>query len=121
MLSGWSYGPLVFLDYIRHYGEEQIGGLQFVGGVTKLGSREAMSVLTPEFLSLVPQFLSTDAETMARGLEGLLGLCFARKPSPAELDLMLGYNLSVPRTFARGCFRDPSITTTCCRRSASRC
>ena len=104
MLSGWSYGPLVFLDYIRHYGEEQIGGLQFVGGVTKLGSPEAMSVLTPEFLNLVPQFLSTDAETTARGLEGLLRLCFARKPSPTELYLMLGYNFSVPPYVRQGMF-----------------
>ena len=46
VLSGWSYGPLVFLDYIRHYGEDRLGGLQFVGAVTKLGSEEAMSVLT---------------------------------------------------------------------------
>ncbi len=104
VLSGWSYGPLVFLDYIRHYGEEQIGGLQFVGGVTKLGSPEAMSVLTPEFLNIVPQFLSTDAETTARGLEALLRLCFARKPSPAELYLMLGYNLSVPPYVRQGMF-----------------
>jgi len=96
VLSGWSYGPLVFLDYIRHYGEDQIGGLQFVGAVTKLGNPEAMSVLTPEFLNLVPQFLSTDAETVARGLEGLLRLCFNRTPSPSESYLMLGYNLSVP-------------------------
>jgi len=36
VLSGWSYGPLVFLDYIRHYGEDQLGGLHFVGAVTKL-------------------------------------------------------------------------------------
>src|SRR5215471_3585861 len=32
VLSGWSYGALVFLDYVRHYGEERIGGLHFVGG-----------------------------------------------------------------------------------------
>src|SRR5713226_7759543 len=56
VLSGWSYGPLVFLDYIRHYGEGRVGGLQFIGAVTKLGSQEAMSVLTPEFLGVVPQF-----------------------------------------------------------------
>ena len=43
VLSGWSYGPLVFLDYIRHYGDDELGGLQFVGAVTKLGSAEAMS------------------------------------------------------------------------------
>jgi len=51
VLGGWSYGPLVFLDYIRHYGESRLGGLHFVGAVTKLGSEEAMSVLTPEFLN----------------------------------------------------------------------
>ncbi len=96
VLSGWSYGPLVFLDYIRHYGEGRVGGLQFIGAVTKLGSQEAMSVLTPEFLGVVPQFLSTDAETSVRGLEGLLRLCFAQEPSASELYLMLGYNVSVP-------------------------
>ena len=104
VLSGWSYGPLVFLDYIRHYGEDQIGGLQFVGGVTKLGSPEAMSVLTPGFLNIVPQFLSTDAETVAGGLQGLLHLCFAREPSPSELYLMLGYNFSVPPYVRQGMF-----------------
>jgi len=73
-----------------------------VGGVTKLGSPEAMSVLTPEFLSLVPQSLSTDAETVARGSEGLLRLCFARSPSPSELYLMLGYNLFSPPVCSPG-------------------
>jgi non-heme chloroperoxidase len=104
VLSGWSYGPLVFLDYIRHYGEDRIGGLHFVGAVTKLGSDEAVSVLTPEFLGVVPQFLSTEAETSVRGLEGLLRLCFAQKPLPSELYLMLGYNVSVPPYVRQGLF-----------------
>jgi pimeloyl-ACP methyl ester carboxylesterase len=104
VLSGWSYGPLVFLDYIRHYGEDQLGGLQFVGAVTKLGSEEAMSVLTPEFLSLVPQFLSNETETGVHGLEGLLRLCFAQELPPSELYLMLGYNVSVPPYVRQGLF-----------------
>jgi non-heme chloroperoxidase len=104
VLSGWSYGPLVFLDYLRHYGEDRLGGLQFVGAVTKLGSDEALSVLTPEFLSVVPQFLSTEAETTVRGLEGLLRLCFAQEPSVSELYLMLGYNVSVPPYVRQGLF-----------------
>jgi non-heme chloroperoxidase len=104
VLSGWSYGPLVFLDYIRHYGEDRVGGLQFIGAVTKLGSQEAISVLTPEFLAVVPQFLSTDAETSVRGLEGLLRLCFAHEPSPSELYLMLGYSVSVPPYVRQGLF-----------------
>ena len=58
-------GPLVILDYLRHYGEDRIGGIHFVGGITKLGSDAAMSVITPEWLSLVPGFLATDVEESA--------------------------------------------------------
>jgi non-heme chloroperoxidase len=104
VLSGWSYGPLVFLDYIRHCGEDRIGGLHFIGGVSKLGSEAAVSVLTPEFLSLVPAFFSTETETSRQGMEGLLALCFSKQPSPAEHYLMLGYNLSVPPYVRQGLF-----------------
>ena len=96
ILRGWSYGPLVILDYLRHYGEDGISGVNLVGAVTKLGSDEAMSVLTPEFLNLVPGFFATDVEQSVRSLESLLRMCFAQEPSAEELYLMLGYNLSVP-------------------------
>jgi pimeloyl-ACP methyl ester carboxylesterase len=96
VLCGWSYGPLVMLDYIRHYGEDRLGALHFVGGITKLGSDAALAVLTPEFLNLVPGFFSTDVEASAQSLEALLRLCLIEEPSPEELYLMLGYNLSVP-------------------------
>jgi non-heme chloroperoxidase len=96
ILCGWSYGPLVILDYIRHYGEERVGGLHFVGSVTKLGSEEALAALTPEFLGLVPGFFSSDVNESVRNLEGLLRLCFSQEPAMEELYLMLGYNISVP-------------------------
>jgi len=96
VLCGWSYGPLVILDYLRHYGEGEIRGVNFVGGVTKLGSEEAASVLTAEFLQLLPGFFSTETEEAMNALDGLLRLCFARPLSTAERYLMLGYNLSVP-------------------------
>ncbi|HWR49963.1 MAG TPA: alpha/beta hydrolase, partial [Bryobacteraceae bacterium] len=94
-LCGWSYGPLVILDYIRHYGDNGISGLSFVGGVTKLGSDEAAAVITPEFLNLVPGFASVDVEESVRSLRSLLRLCFAQQPSADELYLMLGYCVSV--------------------------
>jgi len=96
VLSGWSYGPLVMLDYVRHYGEARIGGLHFVDGITKLGSAAALAVLTPELLALVPSVFSTDAVTSVSTLDSLIRLCFVRLPSPAELYTMLGYNASVP-------------------------
>ncbi|HSB09995.1 MAG TPA: alpha/beta hydrolase [Blastocatellia bacterium] len=96
ILCGWSYGSLVILDYLRHYGEDAIGGIQFVGGITKLGSDEALSVLDPEFLGLVPGFFATDVEESVLALGDLLRMCFTREPSAEEYYLMLGFNLSVP-------------------------
>lgn len=96
ILSGWSYGPLVILDYIRHYGEDAIGGIHFVSGITKLGSDAAMSVITPAFLDLVPGFFSNDVTESVPSMESLLRLCFVTEPSQSDLYLMLGYNLSVP-------------------------
>ena len=96
VLCGWSYGPLVILDYLRHYGEDSIGGLHFVGGITKLGTEDAMSVITPEFLALAPGFFGTDTEESVRSLQSLLRMCFVQEPSVNELYLMLGYNVSVP-------------------------
>ncbi|RPH66481.1 MAG: alpha/beta hydrolase [Myxococcaceae bacterium] len=104
VLSGWSYGPLVALDYVRHHGEDRVGGLHLVGAISKLGSEAAMSVLSPDFLELVPQFLSPDTETCVRGLDGLLRLCFARAPSVEERYLMLGFNVSVPPYVRQGLF-----------------
>ena len=96
ILCGWSYGPLLILDYIRHYGEDGIGGIIFVGGVTKLGSDAAMSVLGPNFLSLVPGFFATGVEESVSSLKSLLHLCFAQELAAEDLYLMLGYNVSVP-------------------------
>jgi len=96
ILCGWSYGPLLILDYIRHYGEDGVGGIILVGGVTKLGSDAAMSVLGPNFLSLVPGFFATGVEESVSSLKSLLHLCFAQELAAEDLYLMLGYNVSVP-------------------------
>jgi non-heme chloroperoxidase len=104
ILSGWSYGPLVILDYIRHYGEDAINGTNFIGGITKLGSDAAMSVISPEFFSLVPGFFSAEGEANLRSVESLLRMCFAQTPSPEELYLMLGYNLFVPHYIRQALF-----------------
>jgi non-heme chloroperoxidase len=102
ILCGWSYGPLIILDYIRHYGEDGIGGINFIGGVTKLGSEEAISVLTPAFLSLAPGFFATDAEESVRSLESLIRLCFPRGLATEDWYLVLGYNVSVPPYVRQG-------------------
>jgi len=104
ILCGWSYGPLVILDYIRHYGEDGIAGINLIGAVTKLGSDEAVAVLTPEFLSLIAGFFSSDAEESMHALDSLLSLCFARELTAEERYLMRGFNASVPPYVRQGLF-----------------
>ena len=96
IMVGWSFGPLVILDYIRHYGEHAIGGVNFVGGISKLGSEAALSVLTPEFLANVPGLLSADADESVRALDALIDLAMGSDLSPQEHNQMLGWNVRVP-------------------------
>ena len=96
VLCGWSYGMLAILDYLRFYGEDAISGVNFVDGISKLGSNEAMAVISPELRSLVPGLFATDVEDSVRSLESLLRLFFARPPSADELCFMIGYNVIVP-------------------------
>ena len=96
VLCGWSYGPLVILDYLRHYGEDAIAGVNFVGGVTRLGDEQALSVLTAEFLALIPGFFSADVEQSVSSLNSLLHQCFTRELSAEENYLLLGASLTVP-------------------------
>ena len=88
ILCGWSYGPIVILDYIRHYGEERIGGIHLVGAVTKLGSEAAAAVLSTEFLALLPGLFSSDVGECVGGLESLLRLCFVRDPDGYRIELI---------------------------------
>jgi non-heme chloroperoxidase len=116
VLCGWSYGPLVILDYLRHHGEANVGGIHIVGGITKLGSEDALAVLTPELLALVPGFFSNDATESVTSLEALLGLCFAREVAQADLYTMLGFSASVPpfvrqALFARAFDNDDLLPT----------
>jgi non-heme chloroperoxidase len=96
ILCGWSYGPLVILDYIRHYGDSRVGGLHFVGGVTELGSEEAAAVISPAFLGLIPGFFTSDAEESARSLEALARICLVNEPTEDELYMMLGWAVTTP-------------------------
>jgi non-heme chloroperoxidase len=104
ILSGWSYGPLVILDYIRHYGDAALGGIQFVGGVTRLGSERALSVLRPAFLGLTSGFFSNDPDESTRSLESLIRLCIRSELSSCDLDLMMGCSTATPAYVRKALF-----------------
>jgi non-heme chloroperoxidase len=99
----WSYAfPL--LDYLRHYGDEAIAGIHLVGAITRLGTPEAFSVITPHALGIVPALFGTDAAASVRDLQAFIRMLSSRPVSTEELYLMLGYNSVVPPEVRKALF-----------------
>ena len=119
VLCGWSYGPLVMLDYVRHYGEEAVGGMNFVDGITKLGSEEANSVITPEFFSLVPGFFSADVERAYVVFGPWCRCASPRNSRPRTCTSCSGTTYPFHHTSVRRSYPARSTMTIFCRRSAS--
>ena len=71
VLVGWSYGGLVISDYLRRYGEGAIGGVVFLGAITKNGTAEAAGYLTDDVLALFGDVLSADVQKSIDGTRAL--------------------------------------------------
>jgi len=91
ILCGWSYGGVVIGDYLKHYGDEALGGICFVTAASRLGE-PAMPFLGKEFLATVPGLCSDDVSTSVTAIQTLIRLCMSAEPAPEDAYLALGYN-----------------------------
>ena len=103
ILSGWSYGGEIICDYIRHYGEDQIGGINLVGATSQLGE-PVLPYLSEEFLALAPGFFSNDVIESVTALQKLMRLAVHEEPAPEDHYFFLGYNAIVPPYVRQGLF-----------------
>lgn len=103
VLSGWSYGGLVICDYLAAYGESQLGGVNFVSAITRVGE-PVFQYLDPDFIALVPGFYSNDVAESTIALKAFMGLCTAQPVDPRDYFMFLGYNTIVPPYVREGLF-----------------
>lgn len=91
VLVGWSYGGRIIVEYLMHYSDKSIAGINFVAAVTKSA---------PEFLGpATPAVRKMVSEDLAENIENTLSfLRFSTaKALPAEeFEMMVGYNMVVP-------------------------
>ncbi|MGH7128609.1 MAG: hypothetical protein ACREIV_08560 [Planctomycetaceae bacterium] len=66
VLVGWSYGGYVIEDYVRRFGDDELGGLVFVDAVTKNGTAEATASFTDEVLAIFGDVFSTEGANQHR-------------------------------------------------------
>ncbi len=95
VLSGWSYGGSIICDYLQYFGEDNIGGIHFVGAISKIGA-PAMEFLGKEYVAVAPGYLSENYEENSQSLQRFVRLCVATELSPEDYYFMLGYNFIVP-------------------------
>jgi non-heme chloroperoxidase len=96
VLVGWSYGAFVICDYLRAYGQDRIGAVEFVGGAVKLGEAAFGTLIGPGFLDHFADATSDDLPTSISGMRGLLA-AFSTNGLPAsEADTLLAASMTVP-------------------------
>ena len=101
VIVSWSYSGLIVCDYLRHNGDSEIAGVNFVGARTKVGTPEAKKMSGSLFLDLAAGFCSENSEDrLAAVYEFLINLTNCNIPYP-DIYEMLGYNLSVPARVCR--------------------
>lgn len=90
-----AYG-VVICDYVRHHGEDAVGGYNMVSALTRLNVPEARGTLSAEFHDLVPGLHSDDVDRAVGSLTSLIRLSTAVEPAPEELWATLGSSVIVP-------------------------
>ncbi len=103
VLSGWSYGGVVICDYLRFYGEDNIGGVHFVGAATMLGEK-LMPFIGKEFASFQKGVFSAEVEESVTATQRFVRLCVHEEPTPEDLYFFLGFNMLVPPQVRTGAF-----------------
>jgi non-heme chloroperoxidase len=96
ILIGWSYGGLIIFDYLRHYGEGRISGVNLVGARSRIGILEAVEETGEDYISLRPSLLSNNFSEGVEASEKFIKLCTNRELSPEDFYFFLGFNVIVP-------------------------
>ncbi len=92
VLAGWSYGGFIMCDYIRTYGQDNIGGLIFVAAATEMGRDEANNMLGAGFLALVPGFFSADYVEGITALQQFMSIATYEELDPHTFYSLVGFN-----------------------------
>ncbi len=96
LVSGWSYGGLVICDYLRKYGDEQLGGIHFVGAATELNERVLGTLIGPGFIDNVAAATCEDLDRNINAIRKFLDACIVMSIPRQDWEYALCYNMVVP-------------------------
>ena len=96
VVVAWSYGGFVICDYLRAYGADSIGAVNFVGGAVALGPKAFGTLIGPGFLNHFAGATANDLPTNIDAMRRFVRAC-TREPLSADLhEAALCWNMVVP-------------------------
>lgn len=102
VLVGWSYAGMIIFDYLRHYGEDKISGVNLVAARSRIGTPEAVAETGKDYLPLRARLFSSDVTETVAALESFVRLCTFKPLAPEEYYFFLGFNAIVPPYVRQG-------------------
>jgi non-heme chloroperoxidase len=96
VLVGWSYGPFVICDFVRVYGQRQIGAINFVGGAVRLGEAAFGTLIGPGFLDHFVGATADDLPTSIAAMRSFVRACVVKPVPDDELEAAVCWNVVVP-------------------------
>jgi non-heme chloroperoxidase len=104
LLVGWSYGGYILNDYLAKYGQEAIGGLNYVCAGVVMGGANTSQLLGRAFIDTIPVLCSDHLEDNIHAVRKLIRVLFERQPSQEEIERQVAYGMVVPPTARLGMF-----------------
>ena len=95
VLSGWSYGSLVIADYVRIFGTEKLGAINFVGGPPALNEHVLGKLIGPGFYENFEACTNPDHAISLPAIAKFLHDCFEIEPRSEDFEIMLASNAVV--------------------------
>lgn len=96
VLVGWSYGPFVICDYLRAYGQDRVGALNFVDGAVKLGESVFGTLIGPGFLDHFVGATAGDLPTVIATMRSFVRTCLVKPVPDDDLETAMCWNVLVP-------------------------
>jgi pimeloyl-ACP methyl ester carboxylesterase len=90
----WSYGGFIACDYVRAYGDDDLGGIVFVGAVTQMGTPDSKGHYGPGMKHLLGM-LDIRQEINIPSTAQFIRAAVAGPIAPADYEEALAYNMAV--------------------------
>lgn len=102
ILAGWSYGGYIINDYLAKYGQDAVGGINYVGAGVLLGGANSAEMFGKDVSGFFGGLCSDNLEENIRALRPFLRAIFEKQPPQEDFEVMAAYNMVVPPAVRRG-------------------